>query len=52
MAQAAAEGMRAPAAADRHMVIGRVVAKPVAIERQTIGHSPAGGNDPMEVPDL
>ncbi len=50
MAQAAAQSMRA--AAVTCQMAGRVAVKPVAIERQVIGHSPAGGNDPMEVPDL
>lgn len=43
MAQAAVQGMRAPAAG----MADRIVAK-----RQIVGHIPAGGNDPMEAPDL
>ncbi len=48
MAQAAVQGMCAPAAAmsDR-MVSDRMVAK-----RQIVGNNPIGGHDPMEVPDL
>ncbi len=43
MAKAAVQGMRAPAA---------VVAEQIVAKRQVIGHIPAGGNDPMEVPDF
>ena len=47
-AKAAVEGMRAPAVmATVRMVTERIVAK-----RQIVCHIPAGGNDPMEVPDL
>ena len=50
MAKAAAYDICAPFAV--LPVMGHIVAKPVVIVRQTMGHIPAGGNDPTGVPDL